>query len=125
MKIDHLEEDLNLNKVPSCRSCFGLVKSDVILFGEPLPVDTADLAFSSAQHCDLLIMVGSSLTVQPANLIPQMAKFSGSKLIFINKESTPFDHLADVILRGSAGVILPTLLKRFKEKMATKIKEEN
>jgi len=94
-----------------------LVKTDVILFGESLPTGVIQDAIVAAKGCDLLIMVGSSLLVSPANLLPAMAKANGAKIIFINKDPTPMDHLADVVLFGKAGEILPTVIKRIKNNM--------
>ena len=55
--------------------------------------------------------------VQPASLIPSMAKMSGAKLMFINKQPTTFDHVADLVLYGKAGVILPRIFEKFQKKV--------
>ena len=83
------------------------MKPDMILFGESLPEGVFDQAMNFLQNSDVLIMVGSSLTVSPANQLPMLAKSFGAKLIFCTMEATPFDNIADVCLRGGAEVLLP------------------
>lgn len=85
-------------KVARCE-CGGLVKPDVVLFGEPLAPD-----FQTAQrevaHCDLLLVLGTSLSVWPvAGLVPQAAA-AGARIVIANADPTPFDGLAEVVLRG-------------------------
>mmetsp|Transcript_2217 Transcript_2217/g.2936 ORF Transcript_2217/g.2936 Transcript_2217/m.2936 type:complete len:265 (-) Transcript_2217:52-846(-) len=103
-------------EVPRCSKCKQLVKTDVILFGEGLPRDVIEGAMEAAQNCDALIVIGSSLTVSPANMLPPMARMSGAKLIFINKDPTALDTYADIIIHGEAGKVLPEILKGLKAK---------
>jgi NAD-dependent deacetylase len=99
---------------PICDKCSGFIKPKVILFGESLPMGVLNAALNAVRKADCLIMVGSSLQVTPANSVPLIAKESGSKLIFINKEPTIMDNLADVILQGKAGEIFTELMKKIK-----------
>lgn len=94
---------------PLCDRCQGAIKPDTISFGQAMPQKAMNRAFETAQQCDLLIMVGSSLEVQPAALIPATAADAGAELIFINRTETPYDHLATSILRGACGTIMQKL----------------
>lgn len=78
--MQHLKELIQSNQIPKCKSCDGLVKSDVILFGEKMP-DSIETAMDLALSCDLVMIIGSSLTVSPANLIPIMAKVSDNLIL--------------------------------------------
>ena len=96
-------------KYPVCK-CGGFIKPKVILFGEALPSGVLDAAMNASQNCDCFLMVGSSLLVSPANFLPQIAKQSGAKLIFINRDPTPLDGIADIFLKGSGGKILSEII---------------
>ncbi|MFX0181403.1 MAG: NAD-dependent protein deacylase [Candidatus Hodarchaeota archaeon] len=97
-------------KFPICE-CGGYIKPKVVLFGESLPYDVLESAIQACKTCDSFIMVGSSLLVSPANLLPQIAKQSGAKVIFINRDNTIMDDLADVFLKGNGGEILTDLIR--------------
>lgn len=98
---------------PLCRSCGGtFLKPTVVLFGEPMPMRAMQEAFDLARHADVMLVVGSSLVVHPAADIPLAASRSGARLIIVNAEPTPFDSLAEVVIHGRAGEILPLLLHR-------------
>lgn len=103
------EFDNTSMKFPIC-DCGGYIKPDVVLFGEVLPRQVLTDAMNAAKKCDLLLMVGSSLSVSPANFMPSIAKDQGAKIIYINRESTIMDDLADLILKGSAGEIFTELM---------------
>jgi len=94
---------------PCCKRCGGLLKANVILFGEPLPVKALMRAEAAARECDLLLCVGSTLGVYPIAGIVPTAKRAGAKLIILNQGETSFDDLADVLLEGSISEILPSL----------------
>ena len=93
-----------------CDECQGLIKPDVVLFGESLPMRTMNKAIAATQDADCFIVVGSSLLVSPANTFPRLAKEHGAQIIIINMEPTMFDSIADVCLCGKAGDILPKLI---------------
>jgi len=91
------------NKLPpECTECSGILRPDVVLFGEALPQDILQISSEITCACDLFIVIGSSLLVQPAASLPVMAKENGAKLVIINMESTPLDHIADLTLRQRA-----------------------
>jgi NAD-dependent deacetylase len=96
---------------PQCKSCGGThLKPTVVLFGEPMPVAAMQEALALAQSADIMLVVGSSLVVRPAADIPLAAVRSGARLIIINAERTPFDSLAEVVIHGRAGEVLPEIL---------------
>jgi NAD-dependent deacetylase len=95
---------------PSCRTCGGILKSDTISFGQTLDPDVLAAAEAAARDCDLLLAVGSTLSVYPAAGLVPSAKRAGAALIIINAEPTPYDSLADAVLRGSISEVLPTLV---------------
>ena len=104
-----IQARLESEPVPACDVCGGLLRAATVLFGEALPEDALRRAFIAAQTSDLMLVVGSSLVVQPAARIPEIAVASGARLAIINNEPTPLDGLADVIVRGSAGAVLSAL----------------
>jgi len=80
--------------------CGGFIRPSVVLFGESLPADAFDQAELEAQKANLFIVMGSSLTVSPANLFPMIAKQHGAKLVIINMDETDLDHEADLVING-------------------------
>ncbi len=94
---------------PSCDECKGFIKTATISFGQAMPEQEMLKAYECALKCDLFIMIGSSLQVEPAASIPREAHRTGSKLIYINRTPTPSDHLAEVIFSESAGDIMSKL----------------
>lgn len=97
-------------EIPTCE-CGGWIKPDVILFGELMPRKAVMAAEELAASCDVLLMVGSSLQVQPAASIPLITKANRGEVAIINKEPTPLDRVADYVLIGRAEVLLPELVK--------------
>ena len=97
-------------RAPRCRACGGLLKPATISFGQAMPLDVLARAQEAAETCDLLIAVGSSLVVEPAASIPRVAKAAGARLIIVNREPTPLDGIADAVVRGEIGAVLPTLV---------------
>ncbi len=104
-------EKVRRGEIPKCPKCGGLLKPDVVLFGEPLPYEILKEAQQESLLCDLMIVVGSSLMVMPAADLPALAKRRGSKLILINLQWTTMDSQADVVIRGDAAKVLPKIEK--------------
>jgi NAD-dependent deacetylase len=103
---------LDVEMPPRCGICGGtFLKPTVVLFGEPLPREAIQQAFTLARQADVMLVVGSSLVVYPAAEIPLVAVRSGAQLIVINAEPTPFDELAAVVVRGKSGEVLPEIVK--------------
>ena len=96
-------------RVPTCQRCSGVLKPDVILIGEQLPLKAAQAAFKEAKRCDLVLVAGSSLVVEPAASLPLIALQRGARLVLINYEPTPLDSLADVVIHADVAEVLPRL----------------
>ncbi|TFG27118.1 NAD-dependent deacylase [Candidatus Thorarchaeota archaeon] len=96
---------------PRCEECGGVLKSEAILFGEPLPEEPMQKAVTLCRRADLILVIGTSLSVYPAAYLPQLAKNAGAKVILINLEGTNKDSVADIVLRGRASEILPMIVK--------------
>jgi NAD-dependent deacetylase len=115
--MEHVKESLNAGvEEPVCDKCGGMLKPDVVLFGEALPTDTINSAMYHASHCDLFIVVGSSLVVQPAAYMPSYAQEAGAALVIINIGSTPYDHMARVLINEGAGETLSAIMEKVKER---------
>jgi NAD-dependent deacetylase len=96
---------------PSCPVCGGILRTATILFGEPLPAAALDRSIALARETDLLLVVGSSLVVNPAGKLPLIAKRNGASVAIVNRTETRLDHLFDLRVEGSAGVILPAAIR--------------
>jgi NAD-dependent deacetylase len=102
--------------LPMCAECKNILKPGVILFGEPLPSLEWNNAIEKASDCDIMFIVGTSLNVSPANLLPSFAKENKSMLVEINPESTRLSKSMDITLNGSAVDILPKIYNLLKQK---------
>lgn len=94
---------------PECE-CGGYLKPDTISFGQAMPVAEVQKATALSMNCDFFMVVGSTLLVQPAALMPQYAKERGAFLVIVNLSETPFDADCDVLISEKAGVVLPRIL---------------
>ncbi len=99
------------DRAPVCDTCKGFIKPATISFGQAMPEEEMIKAFGCASSCDLFLMIGSSLQVEPAASIPREAHRAGAKLIFINRTDTQWDHLATVLFRENAGEVLSTIIE--------------
>ena len=100
----------SLSKLPPHCKCGKILRPDVVWFGEPLPQDVWQDAIVQASSCDVMIVVGTSLAVSPANLLPVYAKQNGATVIEVNLEETPMSSSMDLSLRSSAAKALPELI---------------
>ncbi|MBI5731035.1 MAG: NAD-dependent deacylase [Ignavibacteriales bacterium] len=103
------------NTVPKCKKCGGLVRPDVVWFGEMLPQDEFSGGEKAAEWSDICFVVGTSAVVYPATYIPMSAKRGGSYLVEVNIESTELSSYVDYSLFGKAGEILPKILEEVKK----------
>lgn len=94
---------------PPCPVCGGILKSASVAFGEPMPEDVLKLALAVARESGVMLVVGSTLTVNPAARIPRIAKQSGAYLAILNQGETALDHEADLLLAVPAGPALTYL----------------
>jgi len=97
---------LETQSAPDCPDCGGYLKHATISFGQPLDETVLEQASALARQCDLFLALGSSLVVHPAAGLPALAKESGARLVIINRESTPLDDLADLVIRDGIGATL-------------------
>jgi NAD-dependent deacetylase len=95
---------------PPCRSCGGILKSATILFEESLRRADIERAEAAARGCDLLLAVGSTLSVYPAAGMVPIAARAGARVVIVNGEPTDLDGLADVVVRGSISEVLPAIV---------------
>ncbi|MEJ2209526.1 MAG: NAD-dependent deacylase [Anaerolineae bacterium] len=112
-----LETFIRNGKVPKCE-CGGVLKPDVILFGEQLPVRVLNQALAEARHTDLILIAGSSLEVTPAADIPYLAAECGARSIIVNLQATQFDTQANVVIHGDVAEILPRIVEAVKSRAA-------
>ncbi len=94
--------------IPKC-TCGGTVKPDVVLYEESLPQDTVEKAVNAIAQADMLIVAGTSLTVYPAAGL--IRYYSGSRLVLINRDSTPYDDYADLVFHDTLGNVLSAVQK--------------
>ena len=102
------------SKIPPICNCGNILRPDVVWFGEPLSEDVWDNAMTIANHCDLLVVAGTSLVVSPANRLPMYAKQNNATLIEINPNSTEMSSEMDVVIRNSSAIALPELVAIFR-----------
>jgi NAD-dependent protein deacetylase/lipoamidase len=96
---------------PPCPSCGSILRPDVVMFGELLPVEAIDRAFELAHGAGLLLVVGSSLEVHPVAGLPEVTVAAGGKLAIVNRGLTPVDHLASTRIDAGAGETLTAMLR--------------
>ncbi len=96
---------------PACEHCSGILKSATISFGQALVPEDIARAERAASEADVLLAVGSTLTVYPAAGVVPLAQAAGAKVIIVNGEPTAYDDLADVVLRGPISELLPVILR--------------
>lgn len=90
-------------EAPDCAACGGLIKTATISFGQPMPELEMARARAATEACDLMLVLGSSLTVYPAAGFPLAAKRQGAGLVILNRNETPQDEIADLALRAEIG----------------------
>jgi NAD-dependent deacetylase len=106
----------SFSELPPMCKCGSILRPDVVWFGESLPQDVWQAAISEASSCDVMIVVGTSLAVSPANLLPVYAKQNGAILIEVNPEDTAMSGTMDISIRSSAAKALPEIVSLFRSK---------
>lgn len=112
---DYFFESIKTAKVPFCDQCGGLIKPDVVLFGQQLPPTVLKRAEEFACTCDLMLVLGSGLEIYPAASLPYDTTRNGGKLIFFNVRSTTADALADLIVLGKVGETFPEVVDMYRK----------
>jgi NAD-dependent deacetylase len=100
---------LSSDVVPHCPDCGGVMKPDVVLFGEQLPVKTVSAVMSHVERADLMLVAGSSLEVAPVSQLPLRVHRGGGRLIVVNLMETYADEIADVVIHGDVAHVLPRI----------------
>jgi len=95
---------------PRCH-CGSLIRPDLVWFGEALPEEALARAFEEAGRCDVFMLIGTSCLVQPAAMLPSVAKNAGARLIEVNVAPSAATYFVDIFLEGKSGEILPHLVE--------------
>jgi NAD-dependent deacetylase len=104
-----IQEYIENCTIPRCKGCGGILKPDIILYEEQLPVRTWMEAEAACQSCDLMLVAGTSLEVMPSAKLPILALDHGAALVIVNNAETFIDVRADVIIQADVAEILPRL----------------
>ncbi len=108
--VRYTERSLELPAPPSCRECGGLVRPDVVWFGEALDPQVLAKAWEAAQDAEVMLVIGTSAVVHPAASLVPAAKAAGAFVIELNLEPTAHSELVDISIRGKAGELLPGIV---------------
>jgi len=114
--LDKIEVIMQSAEVPECPHCRGILKPDVVFFGESLPGDTLERAVFNSRASDLFIVIGSTLAVYPAAYMPEYALASGASLVIINLTPTPMDSQASAVIHARAGEVIPEIVREVKRR---------
>lgn len=113
------EKEINPDdSLPRC-DCGGMIRPDVVWFGEMLPQEVLQAAFAASEAAEVFFAVGTSAVVQPAASLPLAAARRGALLVEINIEPTPLTPVADIFIEGKSGDVLPQLLELFEHELKT------
>jgi NAD-dependent deacetylase len=99
---------------PACSACGGRLISSVVNFGDPLPEKESELADQHARRCDLMLVLGSSLMVEPAASLVGLALRSGAWVVLVNRGKTPYDEVVTLRARTGIGEVIPPAVERVK-----------
>jgi NAD-dependent deacetylase len=108
---DRDELEVSPNTPPECPHCRGIIKSDTVMFGEPIPRDAIERSFDEARKSDCCLVIGTSAVVYPAAEVPIIVKRNRGVLIEVNPLETALSEYCDIVLRGPAGEVMPRLVE--------------
>ncbi|ANI41439.1 NAD-dependent deacylase [Mycolicibacterium vaccae] len=111
-EVPEMAEPVESVAPPTCAKCGGLIRPNVVWFGEALPDDAWEMSVAAVVNADLVVVVGTSSVVYPAAGLPELAVANGTPVIEVNPEPTPLSASATVTLREKAAAALPGLLQR-------------
>ena len=107
---------VDISEIPPRCSCGGILRPDAVFFGEMIPQDAMWRSRQIASDCDVMLVVGTSAVVQPAALMPVVAKESGAKVVEINPERTPLtDEISDYLIMGGAGDVMNQIIEKLEK----------
>jgi NAD-dependent deacetylase len=116
VELQTLEEEFRTaGSVGPCKRCGGIVKTATVSFGQEMPALEMQRADAATAACDLMLVLGSSLSVFPAADLPVRAKHYGAKLAIVNAQPTEMDSLADLVIHASIGALLSAAVNRLTE----------
>ena len=118
-----LSDFVEKGKIPRCSSCGGILKPNVILFGEQLPVSVLNAAWRQVRTCDLVLVAGSSLQVAPACDLPMTAVMHGAKAVVVNFQPTYLDARAHVVIRDDVALVLPQVAALCRQYVASTLEQ--
>ena len=104
-----VKQFLETDQVPSCNECGGMLKHATISFGQSLQPEVLESAMTLAEAADLLLVLGSSLVVEPAASLPRLAQQQGARVVIVNHDKTPQDGTADQVFHESIGATLEAI----------------
>jgi NAD-dependent deacetylase len=107
----YMDMSVDMGKLPKCKDCGGLLRPDVVWFGESLDGRLLNRAEEAARTCDVLLVIGTSGIVYPVAFLPALAKDGGAFVAEINVEETPVSPGLDLTILGKAGDIVPLLVE--------------
>jgi NAD-dependent protein deacetylase/lipoamidase len=102
---------------PVCDACGGRLISSVVNFGDPLPQKELELADQHARQCDLMLVLGSSLMVNPAASLVGLALRSGARVVLANRGKTPYDEVVTLRVWTGIGEVIPSAVKRVEREL--------
>ncbi len=105
-------------QAPRCPHCRGVLRPDVVFFGEPLPMDALEQALEAAQSCDVMLVIGTSAVVEPAASLPRYTLHAGGVVVEVNPQTTPLSPLVHYRLAGPAGEVLPALVQALRQTLS-------
>ena len=117
LPMEEVTPKLELEEIPVCEKCHGILKPDVVFFGESLPQKVLENAIYHSRNCDLFIVIGSTLVVYPAAYLPAYAVEAGAKLIIINLGATPLDDHAKILINAKAGEAMNLIAETVKREL--------
>lgn len=104
-----LDDFLASDEVPRCATCGGVMKPNVVLFGEQLPIKVVTAAMTHIRQADLMLVAGSSLEVMPASQLPLLVYEQAGHLVIVNLTPTYIDDIAEVVIHGDVAEVLPRI----------------
>ena len=103
---------VDVSEIPPRCECSGILRPDAVFYGEVIPDDAMWRSKQAATDCDLMLVIGTSAVVQPASMMPVIAKNKGAKIVEINPERTPLTHeISDYLIMGKAGVVMNRIME--------------
>jgi len=109
---DELMDDfLASGEVPRCPACGGVMKPNVVLFGEQLPIRVVNASMEHVRQADLMLVAGSSLEIMPAARLPLLVDEQAGRLIVVNLTPTYVDHVAEVVIHADVAEVLPRVAR--------------